>query len=448
MSPTETAVPSPWIARPVVDLALLSFGWVPVLVAYLAIKEGGLSPRLEDGLLFFILGVNFLHRHITFPLVYGDGEMVREHRRAYTWLPALFLVATVGALLYVKPLVVEGKPMEVSRGGGEVTLEVGRGDARRELPATVPRMLEATAAAQVLDDAFRDEVRVSAHDGALRFEVRDAGQRTFIRLKVKSRTAESLGLDGVRNKKHRAKMPLYTALVVLSVLWTIYHTLMQKMGLLRVYSRRGTAGTPVLDRAMVFVWFFAMALWLASKESVRSMAVGRSAAGRFVAPLFEALDPALPFIAGALSLVALGLSVVYLKKELSAAHGFSWPRNLFMASLLALYAVFLWDVVAGYAILGFSHGLEYLAFVYIFSRRKYESREPSSSLMARWMRRPALAMAVFSVVLGAVFVVTRLEVRTYLGWYIVGSSFLHFIYDGWIWKVRRPSVQKPLGLAA
>ena len=30
--------------------------------------------------------------------------------------------------------------------------------------------------------------------------------------------------------------------------------------------------------------------------------------------------------------------------------------------------------------------------------------------------------------------------------YIVGSSFLHFIYDGWIWKIRQPDVGEPLGI--
>ena len=33
-----------------------------------------------------------------------------------------------------------------------------------------------------------------------------------------------------------------------------------------------------------------------------------------------------------------------------------------------------------------------------------------------------------------------------LGLYITGSSFLHFIYDGWIWKVSKPHVGKPLDL--
>jgi hypothetical protein len=43
--------------------------------------------------------------------------------------------------------------------------------------------------------------------------------------------------------------------------------------------------------------------------------------------------------------------------------------------------------------------------------------------------------------------VAQLRYAEALGIYIVGSGFLHFIYDGWIWKVRRPEVGAPLGIS-
>jgi hypothetical protein len=32
--------------------------------------------------------------------------------------------------------------------------------------------------------------------------------------------------------------------------------------------------------------------------------------------------------------------------------------------------------------------------------------------------------------------------------YYSATSLLHFLYDGWIWKVRRPEVARPLGIGA
>ena len=45
------------------------------------------------------------------------------------------------------------------------------------------------------------------------------------------------------------------------------------------------------------------------------------------------------------------------------------------------------------------------------------------------------------------FFLLRSTVPVGLEVYIIGSSFLHFIYDGWIWKMRKPSVGRPLELS-
>jgi hypothetical protein len=242
-------------------------------------------------------------------------------------------------------------------------------------------------------------------------------------------------------------MPLYALLLFLSVAWTIYHTLMQKMGLLRIYSRKGTTGSPLVDRLMVFVWFFALLFFLASKEGVLQATASHSSVARMIGPHLVAMSSIFFGAALVFLMAGIGVTAVYLRLEFSSTGGFSWPRNLFMLSTLTLYGIFLWDVIAGYAIMGFSHAVEYLAFVVVFSRRKYAQREPGSSPMASWAHHATRSLLIFALVGGAIFAVAHVETRIYLGWYIVGSSFLHFLYDGWIWKVRKKTVSKPLGIA-
>lgn len=67
--------------------------------------------------------------------------------------------------------------------------------------------------------------------------------------------------------------------------------------------------------------------------------------------------------------------------------------------------------------------------------------------MARVVRQQGLYFVLFILVSAAVFIPWFFISRATVQWYIVGSSFLHFIYDGWIWKVRDPKVGKALGIA-
>jgi len=87
-----------------------------------------------------------------------------------------------------------------------------------------------------------------------------------------------------------------------------------------------------------------------------------------------------------------------------------------------LYSVFFYSLVVGYIVFAFSHALEYIAFVNIFVNSKYKKRQDSGSLFGMNLDENAFTIC------------------------IVGSSFLHFIYDGLIWKVRKPEVGKPLDI--
>ncbi|HEX5032841.1 MAG TPA: hypothetical protein VFW62_00045, partial [bacterium] len=231
-----------------------------------------------------------------------------------------------------------------------------------------------------------------------------------------------------------------------SVAWTIYHTLMQKMGILRIYSRKAAYGSARLDKAMVFSWFAFLFFACAASPAIERRAAKLSSAGRILKNLLEPVFPFLPYVAWLALAFALIVTLLYLKTEWSARGRFHWPKNLFLLSILALYATFLYDFLVGYAVFGFSHAIEYLAFVYIFAGRKYRARAPSSSWMAKAVNRQALSFGLFLVAMGLFFLPWRFISKGTLQWYIVGSSFLHFIYDGWIWKVRDPQVAKPLGI--
>ena len=102
------------------------------------------------------------------------------------------------------------------------------------------------------------------------------------------------------------------------------------------------------------------------------------------------------------------------------------------------------SVVIGYIVMGFSHAVEYIAFVNYFVDKKYKKKPESKSLLARASKKLWLYSGLFALVVIVLSLTGRHFDKKALAIYIVGSSFLHFTYDGLIWKVRRPEVGKPL----
>jgi hypothetical protein len=89
-------------------------------------------------------------------------------------------------------------------------------------------------------------------------------------------------------------------------------------------------------------------------------------------------------------------------------------------------------------------------FFHVFGRRKFAGRDPSRlGVVGTMLARPLAWGPVFALVLTGLFfaLVDHRKSESYLVYY-TATSLLHFLYDGWIWKVRKPEVARPLGLAA
>jgi len=351
MSQSANSTASSWIGGPKIDSIFFSFGWVPLFVAFVLTAELGLKTQTWPLFLVFVLAVSFIHRHLTFPLVYADREQFGARRRSYLLFPIFFLALTVFGIYYVRP------------------------------GMTPPR-------------------------------------------------------------------PFLTLLAILSVAWNIYHTLMQKMGILRIYSRKAGYGHPRVDKAMVWVWFVFLTLELVSSERARQQVMMMHAAGRVIVHRLESVQRFLPILAWISLAVALVVTGYYLHQEWKHRKSFSWPKNIFLFSILLLYSSLIYNFYVGYVVFGFSHALEYLAFVNLFSRKKYLARPPESSPLAKWMRRQLVYFAGFAASAFLLYLLWRYWSAETLNYYIIGSSFLHFLFDGWIWKVRDPKVAQPLGIQA
>lgn len=251
------------------------------------------------------------------------------------------------------------------------------------------------------------------------------------------------------------KVSPWQVVLLISGAWNIWHTLQQRYGLLRIYAGKVGGGLEApaharRDRALLWLAAAAVAVVL---PIARPELLGGHTRARM---LQRALDPitasgwAWALVGAALAGLAWAL-VRWLRCELKAPASplQRVPRLALMGSSLLLLALFIvHGPVIGYLCFGTAHAIEYVVFVHQFGARKYgggDGRGPAAALLRdAWRGLPLLAGGLLLV-----YYLLRDYQRAdlYLVYY-TATSLLHFLYDGWIWKVRRPELARTLGAGA
>lgn len=235
----------------------------------------------------------------------------------------------------------------------------------------------------------------------------------------------------------------FPILVALSVLWVLYHSVSQKYGITRIYSRKAGYGEAWIEKGVIFSWFVYLFFALMEKEKGT---LHQYPVGEVILSLVGDYLGYLTLISYFLLAVAVFFTLLFAYQEFKNRHQLSTAKVLYVFSTLLLYFIFFHSLVVGFIVFGFSHALEYIAFVNIFVKSKYKKKPDSSSPLAMASKKQWLYSALFSVgILVLSLLGMKLNENAFLI-YIVGSSFLHFIYDGLIWKVRRPEVGKPFDI--
>ena len=355
----HTALPTRWIPAQhwlqdcFIDSCFYSFGWLLMLAPLLVFRDDIFQALVYSGslaeisahpevvvpavLVLVVFLVNYVHRHLTFALVYADREEFESRRTVYLALP-LFMAAVTAGFVHFN---------------------------------------------------------------------------------------------------------MFVVLLTLSVIWTMYHSVAQKFGLTRIYSRKAGYGAAWLDRGVIFSWFAYLVFALADREKDT---LPNFSAGQTVLEYIGDYVELMGAVSHVLLVVALIFTVVYIKTEYGNRQRISIPKNLYVLSVLLLYSIFLHDMVIGYIVFAFSHGIEYIAFVNMYVKKKYRQRAAAYTLLARASGKLWFYSGLFSLLIIALCMLGMSYDRGAFATYIVGSSFLHFLYDGWIWKLRKPGVGRPLDI--
>lgn len=247
------------------------------------------------------------------------------------------------------------------------------------------------------------------------------------------------------------------ALVLIAYVWGVWHGLMQTYGFMRIYDAKVGSVSSVtarLDSAVCVGWFVAAVL--VSPTRMAKVLTDYYQAGGLIMP------PALVRSVTTAWLIATALItcvyLVHLVRDrlrgrqqspaklllLITSIGFWWYSNVAVSNMLV-----------GIALFEIFHDVQYLTIVWIFNLARVD-RNPGVGRFTRFLFRRSWGLAGLYVGLVAAYgslnllptVLSSVSLTRSLTGLLTASALLHFYYDGFIWKVREPSIRESLGVGA
>ncbi|HEX7793412.1 MAG TPA: tetratricopeptide repeat protein [Vicinamibacterales bacterium] len=245
------------------------------------------------------------------------------------------------------------------------------------------------------------------------------------------------------------------AMVLIAYIWGVWHGLMQTYGFLRIYDGKvGSVSrvTARLDAAMCLTWFGAAVL-VSPTRMTKILTDYYRSGGTIVSPQIVAIVTNAWLAATAL--VTVGF-VIRLLSTRAHGNGQSPAKLLLLLTSIAFWwysNVFVSNMLVGIALFEIFHDVQYLTIVWIFNLNRVD-RNPTVGRFTRFLFRRSWALAGLYVGLVAAYgslnlVPPGLSSQTLsraLTGLLTASALLHFYYDGFIWKVREPSIRESLGL--
>lgn len=233
-------------------------------------------------------------------------------------------------------------------------------------------------------------------------------------------------------------------MVLILMLWSIWHVLMQHFGFMRIYDAKVGANRrsdAVWDRAVTLAWFISIVLW--SPQYTHNILNEFYAAGgpRFSA---AAMDGVRYFVWAATGLITFGYGI-YAVRRIMANEPLSRIKLVLLIitiSFLGYVWVGLQDLLLGLAIWEIFHDVQYFAITWIYNRRLVEKGQGDTRFMNFLFRkqgaRVLLYVGAIAAYGGAAFLAngTAEAAAAPLVALIYTSTILHYYFDGFIWKVR------------
>ena len=479
-----------WHVSPFIDLVAYQFSWLWIFIP-LALA-GDMHPKDYIGLWAIGMTLSFVHRQFTMPYVYLDKQIFSQHVTRFTLFMALILLGSVGSVFLLRWKGPAGffVPLDAAlfvAGATLVVQSIVADKREHRFSATVLVAIAAPffavtalglAGLLVPNHYAVAGVTICGFAAASVFAAREVSKSAsekarpwatlfpVIIVALAASGIASLWVSNVPLNSAPVKGSAFIGLLgAFAAFWNVWHTLMQKFGIMRVYAAKSTVPLerrtpPWADRLLIFGSFPFLAAWLgpAQRETIGKFA---KSVTQYLMPVIDVLEMVQP--------VLLPISAVFGLFSIGCFLWFEWradrlsckPRLLMALALTTLNLSFLFfSPLKVYIAYGFSHAIEYMVFVWAFMRRRYAQPLAHRPMLQRVLTRPVLAYAVFTLSIAAVFFfiefgddfglyegkVTFFDMRAgqWLFSFAIWHSIAHFYYDGFLWKMRTQAVRASL----
>lgn len=227
----------------------------------------------------------------------------------------------------------------------------------------------------------------------------------------------------------RASTGTLTCLLAIDYVWNSWHFAAQHHGIFRIYGRavepERTSGL-LLEKVVMRTFLVYVIL--------------RVAGGSWAYP---ALDASFRYLDWAAWLVPIGL----VGRELLRLRAAAVARLVYLSSVMALYSLLLacvhWQRPRETLMLATAsalfHATEYLTTVSWAVKRKHAKAASRPGVFVRFAATWGLSLAIFVAVLGSAGWLIQQQLMQFWLLCNVIAAYLHYTYDGMIWKTRRPA---------
>lgn len=238
-----------------------------------------------------------------------------------------------------------------------------------------------------------------------------------------------------------------TLVALIAGLWNAEHTLMQRYGVLRIYGRKAGDDHGALEKPMLIVWLAAALAYVAAyvdlDELVLKLGVDETNARGI--RLLQPFQMPARVLFWMLAVGGVGLAWRWWRAERALGAAASRPKHLYMAGTLGLVVAVMVDPIAGVGGYVAAHAIEYFAVVHRSLRTRTDAA-PVARVTRTGARRTAVYIVYFAAIIGFVWATFGVANGKVYAFAILLFGALHILYDGFVWKLRRPNVAASLGI--
>jgi hypothetical protein len=241
--------------------------------------------------------------------------------------------------------------------------------------------------------------------------------------------------------------PVFVQLLVTCLaLWNLWHNIMQRYGLLRGYAHRLKQGLEQRHHAyldLALLW--SMVLFTLALGALLHLSMAKSyrlaqATVNVLAPFFESYPLPIAVTFGLLLAVLCGWWI-YAEWQPAIPFKQHLPRCLFVLSNVSLLTLCLFNPVLGIFAFGFSHSVEYCAYVHAVQKNKVQKQQYQGVIGSFFWNHICFSASLLiglQILLYYHIADEILKRDILLTTFLTGTAAIHFFYDGIIWKKSKP----------